>query len=218
VTQRPTGAVARLFASNPVAIAIPMIIERLWRQLVNALMARALHAPGIHLGPGCRVIGGRYITLGRGIFANRNLWLQAVTAYRSQSFTPSITIGDYVGFSESVHISAIEEIVIGNHVLFGSKIYVSDHNHGIYSGEHQSRPEESPLDRELGGGGPVTIGDKVWIGDNAVILGPATIGSGAVIGANSLVRGVVPPNCIVAGTPARIIKTFNPQSGRWERA
>lgn len=216
--QRPTGTVARLLASNPVAIAIPMIIGFYWRRLINAYMAKALNAPGIYLGPGCRVLGARFITLGRGVYAPRNLWLQAVTAYHSQFFTPSIAIGDHTCFGESAHISAIEKIVIGKYGLIGGKSYIADHNHGMYNGENQSRPEEPPADRVLGGGGPVIIGDNVWIGDNSVILGPATIGSGCIIGANSIVRGVIPPNCIVAGAPARIIKTFNPQTGRWERA
>jgi lipopolysaccharide O-acetyltransferase len=185
--------------------------------MVSALMSFSLKAPGLRLGPGCRVVGGRHISLGRDVRANRNLWLEAVTAYQSQRFNPAIRIGDNVSFSEGVHISSIESIVIGNHVLMGSRIYISDHNHGIYSGDRQSSPGEAPAERILGGGGAVTIGDHVWIGDNAVILGPSSIGSGAIIGANSLVRGVVPQNCIVAGSPARAIKMFNPETGCWDQ-
>jgi len=51
-----------------------------------------------------------------------------------------------------------------------------------------------------------------------VIIGPATIGRGAIVGANSVVRGVVPPNSIVAGAPAKLIKIFNPKTGKWDRA
>ena len=115
-------------------------------------------------------------------------------------------------------ISYLERIVIGSNVMMGSRIFISDHNHGTYRGEQQSSPDEPPLLRPLGGGGPVTIGDNVWIGDNSVILGPASIGHGAIIGANSLVRGTVLPNTIVAGTPAKLIKIFNPQTSAWEKA
>jgi len=117
-----------------------------------------------------------------------------------------------------VHISAIASIAIGNHCLFGSRIYVSDHNHGSYRGEQQSSPEEPPIHRLLGGGGPVVIGENVWIGDNSVIIGPATIGRGAIVGANSVVRGVVPSNTMVAGTPAKPIKIFNSKTGSWDKA
>jgi lipopolysaccharide O-acetyltransferase len=217
--RRSSGtAITRLFKANPPVIALGMIAARLWRKIVSALLGLQLKAPGLYLGPGCRVIGGRSITFGRGVYANRNLWLEAVTSYQSQFFNPVITIGDHVCFSDSVHISSIQRIEIAEHVLFGSKVFVSDHNHGSYSGESQSRPEEPPADRTLCGGGPVTIGANVWIGDNAVILGPASIGSGAIIGANSLVRGEVPPNCVVAGAPAKVIKRFNSETGTWDKA
>jgi lipopolysaccharide O-acetyltransferase len=108
--------------------------------------------------------------------------------------------------------------VIGEHVLFGSKVYVSDHNHGNYRGESPSRPDEPPEERPLCGGGPVTIGANVWIGENVVIIGPASIGFGAIIGANSLVRGEVPPNCVVAGNPAKVTKVFNFETGHWDKA
>jgi acetyltransferase-like isoleucine patch superfamily enzyme len=214
---RISTAVAKLFAANPLGIALLLIAHRAWRGVASSAMAYSLHAPGLHLGPGCRVIGGRHISFGRDFHANRNLWLEAVTSYRSQHFSPTITIGNSVSLSDGVHISAIQSIVIGSHVLMGSRIYISDHNHGIYCGEQQSHPGQPPSRRVLGGSGLVIIGDNVWIGDNSVIVGPASIGSGAIIGANSLVRGTVPPNSIAAGTPARVLKQFNPQTGSWDK-
>lgn len=61
------------------------------------------------------------------------------------------------------------------------------------------------------------IGDDVWIGDNAVIVGPISIGRGAIVGANSVVRHDVPGRTIAAGVPARLIKQFNSETCRWER-
>jgi acetyltransferase-like isoleucine patch superfamily enzyme len=52
----------------------------------------------------------------------------------------------------------------------------------------------------------VQIGDDVWIGAGVKILMNARIGTGAVIGANAVVVGEVPPNAIVGGVPARVIK------------
>jgi acetyltransferase-like isoleucine patch superfamily enzyme len=209
---------SRLFEANPAGIALLLMGRRLRRRMTSSVMAFLLRAPGLYLGPGCRVGGGRCIAFGRNIYADRNLWLEAVTSHQSQQFHPQITIGDYVSFSDGVHISAIASIAIGNHCLFGSRIYVSDHNHGSYRGEQQSSPEEPPIHRLLGGGGPVVIGDNVWIGDNSVIIGPATIGRGAIVGANSVVRGVVPSNTMVAGTPAKPIKIFNPKTASWDKA
>ena len=211
-------AIFMLFRTNSPGIALLLIAGRSWNRTTSSLMALLLKARDLRLGPGCRVIGGRHISFGRGVYAERNLWLEAVTSYRSQQFDPKIAIGDHVCFSDGVHISSIASISIGSHSLFGSRIYVSDHNHGIYRGESQSNPQEAPAHRLLGGGGPVVIGENVWIGDNSVIIGPATIGRGAIIGANSVVRGAVPPYTIVAGAPAKPIKIFNPETGSWDKA
>jgi lipopolysaccharide O-acetyltransferase len=208
----------RLFRANPAGIALLLMAGRSWSRMTSSVMALQLKAPGLQLGPGCRIIGGRHISFGRDVYAERNLWLEAVTSYRSQRFHPQIAIGDHVCFSDGVHISSIASIAIGSHCLFGSKIYVSDHNHGIYRGELQSGPEEAPAHRMLGGGGPVVIGENVWIGDNSIIIGPATIGRGAIVGANSVVRGAVPSNTIVAGAPAKPIKIFNSKTGSWDKA
>jgi len=54
-------------------------------------------------------------------------------------------------------------------------------------------------------GGPVSIGNHVWIGYRAIVLPGVTIGEGAVVGAGSLVSRDVPPYAIVAGNPSRVI-------------
>ena len=211
-------ALSRLFGANPISIALFLIASRSWYRIYSAVTGFSLGASGLQVGPGCQILGARHISFGKRVYAGRNLWLEAVTAYGSQHFQPKVVIGDSVRFSDSVHISAIESIIIGSHTLFASKIYVSDHNHGIYAGEGQSAPDEPPAQRRLGGGGPVIIGENVWIGENCVIVGPANIGRGAIVAANSVVRGVVPANTMVAGAPARPIKAFNFQTGTWDKA
>lgn len=61
-------------------------------------------------------------------------------------------------------------------------------------------------------GSPV-IGDEVWIGANAVIVGAVTIGSNVLIVPNSYVNFDVPPNSVVLGNPAKIIPTENATEG-----
>jgi lipopolysaccharide O-acetyltransferase len=212
-----TSRLFALFRANRLGIALQLTASRSWAIVRSSFMSVLLRAPGLHIGPGCRIIGVRHISFGRGIFVERNLWLEAVTSYASQSFDPNISIGDYVCFSDGVHVSAINSIKIGKNTLFGSRIYVSDHNHGVYRGELQSAPDEPPAHRRLGGGGPVVIGENVWIGDNTVIVGPVTIGNGAIVGANSVLRGSVPPNTMVVGAPAKPIKIFNPNTRSWEK-
>lgn len=56
------------------------------------------------------------------------------------------------------------------------------------------------------GGGDIVIEDNVWIGMESLILGGVTIGENSVVAARSVVTKDVPPNMLVAGVPAKIVK------------
>jgi len=66
------------------------------------------------------------------------------------------------------------------------------------------------MKRELTTKGPIIIEDNVWICEGAIILGGVLVGKNAIIAANSVVTKDVPPNCIVGGIPAQIIRTLTP--------
>ena len=127
-----------------------------------------------------------------------------------------LTIGNNVEVNDYVHIGAVENVHIGNNVLIASKVFISDHNHGSYSGELQSSPELKPSERHIFSS-PIIIEDNVWIGEFVSILPGVTIGKGSIIGANSVVSKSIPPNCIAVGIPAKIIKQFNFTTNKWEK-
>jgi acetyltransferase-like isoleucine patch superfamily enzyme len=68
---------------------------------------------------------------------------------------------------------------------------------------HRRLPPSSPPQ-------PVTLGDNVWIGFDAVVLPGVTIGRGAIVGCKTIVRESVPPYAVVVGDPARVIRTLEP--------
>lgn len=204
-------------ASDPPLWAAWLLLGRAIHKVKSFVIGSLLGAPGLYLGPGCVIKGSRFIRFGSRVYAQGHLWIEAVTAYQEQRFSPRIEIGDAVAFSEGVHISCIEHVSIGSGVLIGSHVHISDHNHGSYHGSEQSHPDEPPALRRLGGGGPVSIGEHVWIGDNVVIVGPVSIGRGSIVGANSVVRANVPDYTMVAGVPARAIRRFDMTTGNWER-
>lgn len=205
--------------SDGLFLAMCFLFVRLNQKLKSILYSKLFNAPRIDLGSGCKVFGKKHIKFGKDISIYKDLWLEAVSEYDGVRYFPSIVLGDRVKMSDRVHITAINLIEIGNDVLFGSNVYVSDHNHGAYSGQVivHSSPSEAPAKRVLHSSGGVSIGNNVWIGDNVNIVGSVKIGNGAIIASNSVVRGDVSADTIMAGIPARPIKQFSHVSKKWEK-
>lgn len=118
-------------------------------------------------------------------------------------------IGDYV------HIAAGESVKIGNNVLMGSKILISDLNHGNYSGVCKESVPNIPPDKRPLHTSPVVIGNNVWLGDNVCVLPGVTIGDGCIIGANSVVTKDIPNKSIATGSPAKVIKVYDQNLNIW---
>ncbi|MDQ6481886.1 DapH/DapD/GlmU-related protein [Dyadobacter sp. LHD-138] len=128
---------------------------------------------------------------------------------------PQLIIGSGVEINDYVHIGCTNHVLIGNNVLIASKVFITDHNHGIYSGESiQDSPLSLPKSRIIAGS-PVHIEENVWIGEMVTILPGVRIGKGSIIGANSVVSKNIPPYSIAVGIPAKVIKYFNFESEKW---
>lgn len=190
--------------------------QALVRRTHNAFLRRVLPGrPVLRIHPTARLLGVRHFHIGTNFTAGRHLWLEAVEEQNGLQFTPSISIGCNVILNDDVHIAAIGNVTIGNDVLIASRVFISDHIHGRYGSPPASDPRVAPRLREVCGSGPVTIGHNVWIGEMVAILPGVTIGDGSIVGAGSVVTRDVPPACIVAGSPARIIKTFDFEKEVW---
>lgn len=153
-----------------------------------------------------RIKGEKYIKVGKGFTCREGLRLEAIDEYNGQIFSPQIIIHDNVDVGQGCHIGAINYVEIGENVLMGSKVYISDHEHGELKAEEMKIP---PIKRPLYSKGVVKIGRNVWVGDGVVILPGVEIGEGAVIGANAVVTKNVPPRCVAAGVPAKVIRTID---------
>lgn len=147
--------------------------------------------------------GGKYISIGKGSSVQRSTYLTAWDRYGIQTFSPEIVIGENCSIGAFNHITSINKIVIGDGLLTGKWVTITDNSHGTTDVQSLNI---SPKSRLLYSKGPVIIGNNVWIGDKATILPGVTIGDGVVVAANSVVTRDVPSYCVVAGIPARIIK------------
>jgi len=153
--------------------------------------------------------GASGIRLARGFTTGRYCRLEA---HGSDGI--NLDIGLNCQLNDAVHIAAADSIVIGDDVLIASRVFITDLNHGNYSGEEHSHPDSISRERTLHTK-PVVIESNVWLGEGAVVLPGVTIGKGSIIGANSVVSRDIPANSIAVGNPARVIKQFDFQLEQW---
>lgn len=146
---------------------------------------------------------GHYISIGDNFLAMDGCRVEAWDRYENEKFSPQIVIGDNVSMNADCHIGAINKIIIGNNVLMGSRVFITDHSHGDGS---LIETDIAPNKRALYSKGTVIIEDNVWIGEGAVILPGVKIGRGCTIGANAVVTKSMPENCVVGGCPAKVVR------------
>lgn len=107
-----------------------------------------------------------------------------------------VVIGDHTRIG--LHNTVIGPVKIGNHVNLAQGITITALNHNFKNADKR-------IDEQGISTAPVTIGDDIWIGANAVVLPGVTIGDHSVVAAGAVVTKDVPPRSLVAGVPARII-------------
>ena len=128
----------------------------------------------------------------------------------TQKFDPVIRIGDRVSATGYLTIGATTLVEIGDDVLFASHIFIGDNQHGHSDAELPYKYQ--PLEEIAA----VSIRRGCWIGEHVVIMSGVDIGEMSIVGANSVVTKSVPARSIVAGSPARVVRQWNSDSGSWD--
>jgi lipopolysaccharide O-acetyltransferase len=210
------GTAFRYIKLNGWFLFVVEVARRTSSILRNRIIARRFGLTRLRVGPRALIRGLANIEIGDNFSSGEGLWLEAITAYNEQSFSPRIIIGKNVSVSHWTHIAATNRVEIGDNVLIGSKVIITDHNHGQYDGSStSSSPKVPPAARLLDSRKTTVIGNNVWIGDGAVIGAGSVVGAGAVIGANSVVIGEIPANTIAAGVPAVCLKFYDFDKCGW---
>lgn len=137
------------------------------------------------------------------VSVGHGLRFRAVTSAASITVAPgaSLVIGDDVFINQGVSINAERRIEIGHRVLIGDDVVIYDTHF------HQTVPGEvvEPA--------PIRIEDDVWLGNGAMILPGVSIGRGSVVAARAVVTRSVPEGAVVAGVPAKVVRTFDVPEG-----
>jgi serine acetyltransferase len=122
---------------------------------------------------------------------------------------PVLRIGDRCVIGRGSHIVAHADICIGDDVWTGPYVYITDQNHGYAD-------PDTPIGRQPPVNKPVQIGAGSWLGAGAIVLPGTRIGRNVVVAAGSVVRGEMPDHSVVAGVPARVVRSRT--SAGWSRA
>lgn len=159
------------------------------------------------------LLNPKYVSLGKQTYLGDKLTLRCYDRIHDSCFSPSVSIGNCVSIGADSQITSINSITIGNGVMTGRFLLITDNAHG-YTDTIQAL-DMPVFDRPVVSKGKVVIEDNVWIGDKVSILPNVHIGKGAIIGANSVVTRDIPDFAIACGNPAKIKKQVsNPEVSR----
>ena len=99
----------------------------------------------------------------------------------------------YFGDNCVVHI--YDKLIIGSGTLFAWNVNILDGDgHTFFYGETKNQPKG------------IEIGEKVWVGNNVIIVKGVNIGEGSIIGAGSVVTSSIPPHSLAVGNPAKVVR------------
>lgn len=151
--------------------------------------------PWIELGEHCII--AEQVTLTAGLMPDLDL-----------GSDPILTLGNGVVLGRGSHVIADTTVTIGPDTYCGPYVYITSTNHSY------DDPDQ-PVGKQWPRMEPVVIGPGCWIGTGAVILPGASLGRNVVVAAGAVVRGEVPDHTVVAGAPARVVRSWDPEKG-WQ--
>lgn len=195
------------------------VVHRGWRWVQEAGSVTAEHPGRLRfrsIGDGTRlafpqgtVFGERWIELGGHCIIAEQVTLTAgMMPGLDLGPDPILTLGDGVVLGRGSHVIADTRVTIGSDTYCGPYVYITSTNHS-YDDPGQ------PVGKQWPRAEPVEIGPGCWLGTGAVILPGARLGRNVVVAAGAVVRGEVPDHAVVAGAPARIVRSWDETEG-WQ--
>ncbi len=151
------------------------------------------------------IMGSGRIVLGRQVYLDGKLDIGFSNRIHA---APELTVGDDTFIGHGCGLFVADSVRIGNHVLIAGGVRIADFDGHPIDAVRRRAKEPTPPE----GIRPIVIGDDVWIGTGAMILKGVTIGDRSIVAAGAVVAKDVPPDVVVAGNPARVVKHLDRQA------
>ena len=124
-----------------------------------------------------------------------------------------VKMGSYTRLGRNSIIRAVDSVVIGDYTAIADNVVITDNNNHPTDAKFRRKMKEDTLGGDMrlwkhSPHAPIVIGENVWVGEYARIQKGVTIGDNSIIAAGAIVTKDVPANVIVAGIPAKVIKSL----------
>ena len=172
----------------------------------------AAFGPGSVVVPPAVIHSPHRIEIGSRVILHANAFLSVVEEHNGRRHRPRLRIGDGTSFGYNLWVSCVGEIEIGDEVLAGHNILITDTYHEYMD------PDVAIMRQPMAEPQPVRIGSGTHLGPNVAVLAGVTIGERAFIAAGAVVTRDVPDNAVAVGNPARVIRRYDRARGAWEDA
>lgn len=156
-----------------------------------------------------QIFNPQKISIGNYVRIEKSSILYSVKRYANKVYDGEITISDGVYANRCLNITCAKKIYIGEKVVFGPNVFLSDFDH-----EYRDINIDM-ISSPLAVKGEIHVGDACWIGANVFITGNVILGKHCIVAANSVVTKSFPDYSIIAGVPAELIKYFDVNENKW---
>jgi acetyltransferase-like isoleucine patch superfamily enzyme len=179
-----------------------------WRRKVGASRFAHFGKRSLIYSPRA-VLAPHRIEIGDDVLIHEHAMFSLVEHHNGRDYQPRLRIGDGTNIGAGIWFSCVGSIEIGEHNLMGHNVLIADSYHGYED------PDTPIIRQPMAEPRPVTVEPGCIVGPHVAILAGVTVGSNSFIAANAVVTRSVPPNSVVVGNPARVIRRYARERGEW---
>lgn len=192
---------------------VPMALTDIYTLWVRTTYPFAAVGKNLSIHYACKLPTGapHRLKLGNSVAICKDAWLN-ISAPSPANGEPIIILEDRCLIAPRCELSAKNKIHLERGVMLSPQVLIMDHNHAYED------PALPIRDQGVTEGGTIRIGEGCWIGHGAAIIcnkGQLVLGRNCVVSANTVVQRSFPDYSVIAGSPARVVRQYDPQKGVW---
>jgi acetyltransferase-like isoleucine patch superfamily enzyme len=155
------------------------------------------------------ILNPHRIEIGDRVLIHEGAMFSVVEEFNGRRHEPRLRIGSGTNIGRGIWFSCVGDIEIGENNLLGHNILIADSHHEYHD------PDVPIIAQPMAEPKAVSIGPGCIVGPHAAILAGVTVGANTFIAANAVVTQSTPPNSVVVGNPARVIRRYDRERAAW---